>query len=392
MPWKQTTMFEEKQEFIKEYQTGMYSITELCRAYEISRPTGYRIIKRFNEYGEKGLLPQSKAPKHSPNETPEEVKTAILYFRNKYKNWGARKIKVLLEREFNSELVPSAMTIHKIMKKNGLVIPKRRLRRVKPIQPIYEAKVCNDVWSTDYKGKFLMGNKKYCHPLTISDKKSRYLFLAKGHYVESFANVQKAFKTVFKQYGLPKQIHSDNGSPFGSTRAVRRYTRLSYWFIELGIEPVFSDPGQPQQNGRHERMHKDLKAYCAKPPSYNLRSQQRKLNEFVKEYNNIRPHEALEMQTPSDVYSASTVEYKEKIGDWEYPEDIYPRKVTKTGALRWKSYDWIYVSRALIGKYVGIEELGNGIWRVFYRNVFLGYFDAKKLNGNNRTSINLYYE
>ncbi len=277
------------------------------------------------------------------------------------------------------------------MKKNGLVIPKKRFRRVKPIQPIYDAQQCNDVWSTDYKGKFLMGNKKYCHPLTISDKKSRFLFLAKGHYKENFINAKKAFTQVFKRFGLPKQIHSDNGVPFGSTRAVRRYTRLSYWFIDLGIDPVFSDPGKPQQNGKHERMHKDLKADCAKPPAFNLRAQQRKLNQFVKNYNFIRPHEALDMKTPADVYFKSNKVFNDKIVDWEYPDNIYPRKVTKTGAMRWRKYDWIYVSRALVGKYVGIEEIGNGIWRVFYRNVFLGYFDTKKLN-TNKTSLNLYYD
>ena len=391
MPWKQTTMFTEKQEFIKEFQSGKYSISELCRVFEVSRPTAYRLIKKYNQFGEKGLHNFSTAPKNSPNKTPFEIENAIIYFRNKYKNWGARKIKVLLEREFAPKLIPSSMTIHTIMKKHGMVIPKKRLRRVKPIYPIHDAKACNDVWSTDYKGKFLMGNKKYCHPLTISDKKSRYLFLAKGHYKENFESVKTAFTGVFRAFGLPLQIHSDNGVPFGSVKAVRRYTRLSYWFIDQGIEPVFSDPGQPQQNGKHERMHKDLKAACAKPACYNLRAQQRKLNQFVRNYNKIRPHEALDMKTPGAVYEKSSRKFKEKIEEWEYEEGIYPRKVSKTGAMRWRSYDWIYVSRALIGKYVGIEEIGNGIWRVYYRNIFLGYFDTKRLN-KDKTSLHLYYD
>ena len=391
MPWKETTMLKEKQEFINSYETGQYSLSELCRVFEISRPTAYRLLSKYKKYGKEGLGNLSTVPINHPNKTVPEIETAILYFRNKHKNWGARKIKVLLEKDFDKSLVPSSMTIHTIMRKNGLVIRKKRYRRVKPIHRIYEAEDCNDVWSTDYKGKFLMGNKKYCHPLTISDKKSRYLLLAKGHYKENFADTKQSFTRVFKEYGLPKQIHSDNGVPFGSTRAVRRYTRLSYWFIDLGIAPVFSDPGQPQQNGKHERMHRDLKASCAKPSSYNMRSQQRSLNKFVKEYNEIRPHEALEMKTPSSVYEKSERRYKNKIEDWEYGEDIYPRKVSKTGAMRWRKYDWIYVSRALAGKYVGLEELGNGIWRVYYRQVFLGYFDTKKLNAN-KSSLNLYYD
>jgi transposase InsO family protein len=326
-------MFKEKQEFIREFSSGNYSIAELCRAFEISRPTAYRLIIKYEQFGENGLKPLSKAPKNHPNQTPAEIQTAILYFRNKYKNWGARKIRILLLREFDSKLIPSSMTIHNIMKNNGLVIPKKRFRRIKPIQPIYEAKNCNDVWSTDYKGKFLMANKKYCHPLTISDKKSRFLFLAKGHYKENFNDVKKAFTAIFKQFELPKQIHSDNGVPFGSVRAVRRYTRLSYWFIELGIEPVFSDPGSPQQNGKHERMHKDLKAACAKPAAFNMRAQQRKLNHFVKQYNYIRPHEALDMKTPAQVYQKSIRPFPKNVSDWEYPEGIYPRKITKTGAI-----------------------------------------------------------
>ena len=389
MPWKQTTMFKEKQEFIREFETGKYTISELCTGFGISRPTAYRLIKKYEEQGENAFDSLSRVPHTSPYETLPQVKTAIMYFRNKHKNWGARKIRVLLEKEFESSLIPSAMTIHSILKKNGFVITKKRFKRVKPIHPIYDAKNCNDVWSTDYKGKFLMGNKKYCHPLTIADKKSRYLFTAKGFYTENFKDTKAEFIKVFRKHGLPKQIHSDNGLPFGFTRSVRRYASLSYWFIDQGIEPVFSDPGSPQQNGKHERMHRDLKADCAKPAAMNLRAQQRKLNKFVKEYNNIRPHEALEMKTPSDIYINSLREYKEKVWEWEYDEGIYPRKVTKTGAMRWKSYNWIYVSRALIGKYVGIEEVGNGIWRVYYRNIFLGYFDTKKLI-TEKTLLNLF--
>lgn len=391
MPWKATTMFKEKQEFIREYESGKYTITELCAGFGISRPTAYRLIKKYNELGEKGLEELSRAPKSHPNETLPQIKTAILYFRNKYKDWGARKIKNLLEKEFDSKIVPSSMTIHTIMKKNGLVIAKKRYRRVKPIHPIYEAKECNDVWSTDFKGKFLMGNKKYCHPLTITDKKSRYIFSTKGLYRETFKDTKREFARVFKKYGLPKQIHSDNGLPFGFTKAVRRYASLSYWFIDHGIEPVFSDPGQPQQNGKHERMHKDLKAWCAKPAAYNMQAQQRKLNEFRKTYNFIRPHESLDMKTPGEIYKKSKRVFREKIDEWEYEEGVYPRKVSKTGAMRWRKYNFIYVSRALIGKYVGIEEIGNGIWRVFYRNVFLGYFDTKKLI-TEKTLINLFYD
>jgi len=275
--------------------------------------------------------------------------------------------------------IPSVVTVHNILKKNGLVCPQKRLRRVKPVYPIFDPKKCNEVWSADYKGKFLMGNKIYCHPLTIADSKSRFLFSAKAHYRENFKSVKAEFTSVFRKYGIPEQLHTDNGSPFGSTRSLQRFTRLSYWFIELGIMPVFSDPAHPEQNGRHERMHRDLKAACAKPSAYDLNAQQRRLNRFVREFNHVRPHEALGMETPAASHSFSTRVFPEKIKEFDYPSNHSVIRVTQNGAIRWKSYYWVYLSAALKGKYVGFEHKANGIWKVYYRNVFLGYFNENKL-------------
>ena len=184
--------------------------------------------------------------------------------------WGAKKIEKLLFNDYPEREVPSFITIHNILKKNGLICPQKKLRRVKPSFPIFDPKQCNEVWSADYKGKFLIGNKKYCHPLTIADSRSRFLFSAKAHYKENFKSVKAEFTRVFRVYGLPQQVHTDNGSPFGSVQAIQQFTRLSYWFIELGILPVFFDPAHPEQNGRHERMHRDLKAACAKPTALNI--------------------------------------------------------------------------------------------------------------------------
>lgn len=214
---------------------------------------------------------------------------------------------------------------------------------------------------------------------TIADSKSRFLFAAKGHYNETLKAAKQEFTRVFRTYGIPKQLHTDNGSPFGDVRAVQRFTRLSYWFIELGIEPVYSDPAHPEQNGRHERMHRDLKAACAKPSAYDLKAQQRRLNKFIQEYNHIRPHEALGMETPASVHDFSTRPFPEKIRPFEYEPDMKVMKVTQNGAMRWKSYHWVYLTMALKGKYVGVLKIGDGIWRVFYRNVFLGYFDEKNI-------------
>ncbi len=388
MPWKESTTMEQKIEFICEWRTGKYTITELCRSFEISRPTAYKLIDRFENQGFEGLKEQSRAPGKHPNATKENIIESILKLKGKHKLWGAKKIQTLLFKEYTKEKIPSVVTVHNILKRNGLVCPQKCMRRVKPVFPIFDPKYCNEVWSADYKGKFLMGNKIYCHPLTIADSKSRFVFTAKGHYKENLKSAKAEFKRVFRTYGIPKQIHTDNGSPFGSVRAIQRYTQLSYWFIELGISPVFSDPAHPEQNGRHERMHRDLKAACAKPSAYDLKAQQRRLNHFVKEYNHIRPHEALEMKTPADIHDFSTRPFPEKILNFDYDSNFKVLKVTQNGAMRWKSYYWVYLTAALKGKHVGIQEQGNGIWKVFYRNVFLGFFNENELR-NKQKSIRL---
>jgi len=379
MPWKETTTMEQKVEFICEWNSGKYTITELCKGFGISRPTAYKLIQRYEKYGIEGLLEHSKAPINHPNRTKKEVEDKILCLKDKYSKWGAKKIRILLFNDFTPDDIPSVVTIHNILSKNGLVCPQKRLRRVKPLYPIFDPQDCNEVWSADYKGKFKMGNNIYCHPLTITDSRSRYLFTAKAHYRENFKSVKTEFIKVFRKNGLPKQIHTDNGSPFGSVSSIQRFTKLSYWFIDLGILPVFSDPAHPEQNGRHERMHRDLKAACAKPSSYDIKSQQRKLNSFVKEYNTVRPHEALDMKTPESFHVRSTRVYPERIKKYEYPTHMKVMNVTQNGSMRWKSYYWVYLTTGLIGKPVAAEEMGNGVWKVFYRDVFLGYFNEKDI-------------
>ena len=386
MPWKETTIMEQKIEFICEWRTGKYTITELCRNFEISRPTAYKLISRFENQGYEGLREHARTPSNHPNATPQNIVKDILKLKEKHPRWGAKKIRILLFKEFTEKQIPSVVTVHNILKKNGFVSSKKRMRRIKPVYPIFDPKNCNQVWSADYKGKFLMGNKVYCHPLTIADSKSRFLFTAKGHYRENLKSAKAEFTKVFRKYGIPKQMHTDNGSPFGSVRAIQRFTQLSYWFIELGISPVFSDPAHPEQNGRHERMHRDLKAACAKPSAYDLKAQQRRLNKFVKEYNHVRPHEALAMKTPAEIHDFSTRPYPEKISNFDYDPTYKVLKVTKNGAIRWKSYYWVYLTAALKGKYVAIEDIGNGIWKVFYRNVLLGYFDEKHLRNKEQST------
>ena len=379
MTWKETTKMEQKIEFINEWNSGNYSITELCRQFEISRPTAYKYIKRFKQEGLNGLNERSRTHKGHPDKIAEEIEAGIIKHRKKHPRWGAEKIWKLLHKKFTKKEIPSISTVNRVLKRNGLIVPKKRRRRVKPVYPNFDPQSCNEVWSADFKGKFKMGNKKYCHPLTIADSYSRFVFAAKGMYEEKFKPTKLEFRRVFREFGMPKQIHTDNGRPFGAVQAVKRLTRLAVWFIELGIEPVYSDPASPQQNGRHERMHRDLKGEATRPPGYNLRTQQRKLNNFMNEYNYERPHKSLDLETPSSKHVYSHRSYKEKIKDWVYPSYCEVRRVCKNGALRWRSTKWVMVSTTLFDKHVGLEELGNGIWRIYFRQKMLGYFDENKL-------------
>jgi transposase InsO family protein len=387
MPWKETTTMEQKVEFICEWRTQKHSITELCKVFNIYRPTAYKLIYRFEKDGIERLKEHSKAPQKHPNSTKDEIVKSILDLKAKHKLWGVKKIRRLLFNFCPEDDIPSVVTVHNILHRNGLFIPQKRCKRVQPVFPVFDPKECNEVWSADYKGKFLMGNKIYCHPLIIADSKSRFVFSAKGHYNETLKNAKAEFTKMFRTYGIPKQMHTDNGSPFGSVRAIQRFTQLSYWFIQLGIMPVFSDPAHPEQNGRHERMHRDLKAACAKPSAHDLKAQQRRLNQF-KEYNHVRPHEALDMETPASIHQFSTRPFPEKIKSFDYNPQYKIMKVAQNGAIRWKSYHWVYLTFALKGKYVGVEELGNGIWRIYYFGVFLGYFDDLNIR-NKQTSIRL---
>ena len=379
MAWRETTKMEQKIEFINEWRSGAYSITELCRQFEISRPTAYKYINRFISHGIKGLEEQSRIHNSHPCKIDQEIEHKIVFHRKKHPRWGGEKIWKLLFKDFNEQCIPSISTVNRVIKRNNLVIPRRKRRRVKPVHPIFDPKTCNQVWSADFKGKFKLGNKRYCHPLTIADSFSRFVFSAKGMYGEKTKPTKLEFRRVFREFGMPLQIHTDNGSPFGAVQAIQRLTHLAVWFLDLGIEPVYSDPASPQQNGRHERMHRDLKGEATRPPGYNLRSQQRKLNHFVEEYNYERPHAALNLETPGSIHSYSNRQYKEKIENWIYPDYCEVRRVSKNGALRWGTAEWVMVSTTLRERYVGLEELGDGIWRIYYRQKLLGYFDENKL-------------
>jgi len=378
MSWEVRSVMDQKEEFILLWKSGKFSVTSLAEDFRISRTTAYKFINRYSEFGFPGLKEKSRRPHNIPNKTSKYIEEKLIEIRGKH-NWGPKKLRVLLEGEFPGVKLPSESTISEILKRNGLVKTRRKRHKTDNINPIFDPKECNEVWSADYKGKFKMGNGIYCYPLTIADSFSRIVLSAKGMLNGTTKNAMAEFIRVFKRYGLPKQIHTDNGQPFAHIRSLGRLSKLSVWFMELGIKPVFSDPASPQQNGRHERMHRDLKGEATRPPGKNLQSQQTKLNKFVRNYNEIRPHEALDMRTPAAVHRISEKKYPKVIEPWIYPKEYKIRRVTNNGAIRIGRAEWLFISTAFAGKELGFLELGNRIYEMYFREFFLGYADMKDL-------------
>lgn len=378
MAWKVDSMENLKQKFILLYQTDKFSISELSRQFGISRPTAYAILNRFQTEGWDALEERSRAHRTHPGTTDPTIEQAFLQQRSLHPRWGARKLLVLVQRQMPEITLPCESTVNNILKKHGLVIPRKKSRRrIINQNPIFDPSEPNQIWSADFKGKFRMGNYAYCNPLTIADSYSRYLFAIHGLEYCRTEDCKPIFEKVFREHGMPDQIHTDNGPPFGASNSLRRLSSLAVWFIDHGITPVYSDPGKPQQNGRHERMHKDLKAEATRPAARGWIAQQRKFNHFLKEYNEVRPHEALGMKTPNEVHRKSEREYHHRVMEWTYPTDFKTKLVTVNGALRWEREGLIMVTTALSHKYVGLEPVDDGVWLVYYRHVPLGVFSQR---------------
>jgi transposase InsO family protein len=354
-------------------------MSDLCKEFGISRPTGYAILNRFNNEGWDALDCKSHAHSNHPNKTPQHIEDRILDLRNDHKRWGARKLINLMERE-NLSPIPSEPTVNRILKSHGLIIPRKKLRPKIPNQyPIFITIQPNDIWSADFKGQFRMGNRVYCYPLTIMDSHSSFLIDINGLAHPRTELCKPIFQKAFLEYGLPLQIHTDNGSPFGCIGALRRLTGLSVWFIDYGITPVYSDPAHPWQNSRHERMHRELKADVTRPPGSGFISQQKKFNAFKKEYNIIRPHEGLNMKTPNEVYYSSPRNFTAKVQEWVYNPSMITKVVSVNGTIRWKSLGFVMVSSALSNRSIGLDPLDDGLWMVYYRHLPLGVFNERNL-------------
>ena len=365
MPWKETRVIDERMRLVLAYLNDEASLSALCRRYGVSRKTGRKWVMRYREHGPEGVRDRSRAPLRHPNATPPEVVSELIGTKLEHPNWGPRKVVGWLVYNRPEVAVPAGSTAGDILKRHGLVRPRKRVRRTDPwVHPFAECDGPNMTWCADFKGWVRTGDGERCDPLTISDACSRQLLCLQDLVRTGWREVRAAMEPVFIECGLPLVIRTDNGSPFAST-GLGGLTRLVVWWIKLGIMPERIEPGHPEQNGRHERMHLTLKMETLSPPRANRREQQDAFDAFRKEYNDVRPHEALGQRPPSSVWRPSERRYSEREPEMWYPGDLTVRRVRSNGEIKWRGGQ-VYLSEALTGELVGLKQETDRHWAVYF--------------------------
>lgn len=374
MPWRTPDLVTIREEFVEQAMSGRHPVGALCNAYGISEKTGHKWLNRFKEEGRPGLSDRSRAPHDTPHKISLDVRREILALREKHPTWGPKKLRVVLRRRVPEKHWPAASSIGELLRREGHAHPQRRKNTGAelPIDAgLTIARAPNDVWSTDFKGQFRLTNGVLCYPLTAQDTFSRFVIGTTALSSTASLPVEIAFTRHFQEYGLPLVIRSDNGVPFASPSAIGRLSKLSVWWIRLGIRPERIEPGEPQQNGKHERMHKTLKADATRPPSSSLGEQQLRFDKFRREYNDERPHESLGQETPASGYSASAREFPSCLPELNYPAHFEVRAVSQSGAINFRARRF-QVSTALTNQELGLEETDDDLWTVSFGPLVLG--------------------
>lgn len=377
MPWEETNPEMERTRFVVEVEQGVFRIQELCERYGVSRKTAYKWLTRFRAEGLEGLSDRSRKPHHCPHRTPPEVEDRIEKLRRKYPYWGPETLRIWLQRHEPNRRWPASSTIGEILKRKRLIKGRQRRRpHPSPSSGVrVETDAPNQVFSVDFKGEFLTRDGCYCYPLTVQDHCSRFSLCCQGLESPARVPVQRKMVLLFRRYGLPGAILSDNGPPFASY-GLGRLSRLSVWWIRLGIRPLLIQPGHPEQNGRHERFHRTLKQHTALPPAGDLKAQQKVFDGFRQEYNHQRPHQQLGGLTPGDRYQPSARVYPERLPPLEYPGHYEIRKVNKVGSLTLHNQKF-FLTRVLEGQRVGLEEIEDGLWSVYLTDLLIGRLDQR---------------
>ena len=376
MPWQGVSPVDLRRLFARAYVAGGLSMTELCEHYGISRKTGYKWAARFEHTGRDGLVDHSRRPHHSPRATAAAVTHALCDARRRHPTWGARKLLAGLRRKRPTWPWPAPSTGSALLKAHGLVrTPRCRRRGHASPSPLAPATAPNEVWTTDFKGEFRLGDGAYCYPLTLRDLYSRVVLGCEALPEKSDRRARPCFERAFREYGLPTRMRSDNGGPFAAP-GLTRLSHLSVWWLRLGIQPERIALGHPEQNGAHEQFHRVLKAETARPPAAHLAAQQRRFRHFCGEYNTERPHEALGDATPASYYAASPRPYPTRLPPLEYPGHWEVRRVASTGQVSWAGGP-LYLTEVLGGEHVAFEEVDDGLWMLHFATIRLARFDAR---------------
>ncbi len=376
MPWKESSVMEERLRFVARLLDGE-GMSDVCREFGISRKTGYKIYNRYKEQGLDALCDRSRRPVRYANQLPHQLESLVVQLKREKPHWGARKIRELLVRRLAGDVrIPARSTVHAVLDRHGLVKRARKRRNRAEGTPLSEGGAPNDLWCADYKGEFKLGNRQYCYPLTVTDHASRFVLLCEALESTREAATFTAFQRLFEERGLPDAIRTDNGLPFASPNGLYNLSKLSVWWLRLGIAIERIKPGHPQQNGRHERMHLTLKKETTRPPAMNTLQQQARFDEFVSEFNTERPHEALDMRCPTDVYSPSRRPYN-GLPEVQYPFHDKDIMVTACGRICMHRKK-INISIVMAGQRLGIKEVDDGIWLISFMHHDLGYIDLEQ--------------
>jgi transposase InsO family protein len=376
MPWKECSVMEERLRFVARLLDGE-TMSEVCRAFGIARKTGYKIFTRYREHGLEALSDRSRRPVRYANQLPQPIESLIVGLKRDKPHWGARKIRELLVRRLAGDVrIPARSTVHAVLDRHGLVKRARQRRHKAEGTFLSQAARPNDLWCADFKGEFRLRNGRYCYPLTATDQASRYVLACEALESTKEGPVIEAFVRLFRGRGLPRAIRSDNGLPFASPNGLYNLSRLSVWWLRLGIAIERIQPGHPHQNGRHERMHLTLKQETTRPPGMNSLQQQARFDAFMSEFNDERPHEALAMRCPAELYIPSSRPYR-GLPELEYPFHDRDILVTACGRICMHRKK-VNISTVLAGQRLGIKEVDDGIWLVSFMHYDLGYIDLEQ--------------
>jgi len=372
MPWKECHVEDERLRFVARLMAG-HPMSALCAEFGISRKTGYKIYERYKQWGLRGLTDRSRRPYRHANQLPLVVEKLIVQLKREYPSWGAPKIRERLRRRCPEVQCPAISTVHAVLDRHGLVTPRRRRRHRAEGTALSQPTQPNDLWCADYKGEFMLADHRYCYPLTVTDFATRYLLGCEALSTTKERYAMVVFERLFREFGLPRAIRTDNGVPFSSASALYGLSKLSVWWLRLGIHLERIKPGHPEQNGRHERMHLTLKREATKPAAANALQQQARFETFIDRYNRERPHEALDMKVPADVYTVSSRTYG-GLPDVEYPFHDWSATVTHCGRVCYRGQK-VNLSQAFAGQMVGVRQVSDRIWLVTFMHYDLGYFD-----------------